>query len=106
MEAIKVDMELKLEDIVALWEVIEWKLSDELIGKFQEELKNCKTKKEQEKFLEGTIHVGNDGVGEFPTLNFFPETYKDGEYFYGGFDLHDFIVFINEKVGSMDVLVK
>jgi hypothetical protein len=47
MEAIIEDMEQNAEDIVALLEVAEKKLSEELIGKFQEEIKNCKTKKEQ-----------------------------------------------------------
>jgi protein disulfide-isomerase A6 len=64
------------------------------------------TKKEQENFLEGIILAGKYDVGAFPNLNLFPKNYKDGEEFYGGCDLDEFDVFINEKVGSMDDLVK
>lgn len=52
------------------------------------------------------ILAGKYGVGEFPTLKFFPKTYKAGEGFDGGCDLDDFVIFINEKVGNMDDLVK
>ena len=46
MEFVTKDMEKNDEDIVALSEVAEQKLSEELIGKFHEEITNCKTKKE------------------------------------------------------------
>jgi protein disulfide-isomerase A6 len=45
-------------------------------------------------------------MGAFPNLKLFPKNYKDDEEFYGGCDLDEFDVFINEKVGSMDDLVK
>ncbi|KAK6143860.1 hypothetical protein DH2020_024208 [Rehmannia glutinosa] len=44
------------------------------------------------------------GVSGFPTLKFFPKNNKDGEDYDGGRDLDEFVTFINERAGIVEVL--